>query len=166
MTLFLGPRFALIAICYLFNRHTHPSSALPVFLSVLGVVRTLTCGGWVYITSSDDHDVHDVLMILYIVLNLPWMLGNIRLSQGKARSQRCVCALAIPGHSHALRTSPSCQNQNCLPVSNPPSANGFLTVDVFWNQLLALSPPYDILFCTTQGLPRPGRYVFRRYSTM
>jgi hypothetical protein len=29
-------------------------------------VRTLSCGGWVYITSSDDHDVHDVLMITYM----------------------------------------------------------------------------------------------------
>ena len=42
-----------------------------------GVLRTLACGGWVYITSSDDHDVHDVLMISYIVLNLPWMFGSL-----------------------------------------------------------------------------------------
>lgn len=83
-----GPRFALIAFGYILNRQAFPSSALPAALSVVGVLRTLTCGGWVYITSSDDHDVHDVLMVLYIVLNLPWMLGNIRLSQGEARSQR------------------------------------------------------------------------------
>ena len=102
---FVGPRFALIAFGYMLNRQTFPSSSLPAVLSVVGVLRTLTCGGWVYITSSDDHDVHDVLMILYIVLNLPWMFGNIRLSQGEARRQRCV--LAILGHSHALRTSPS-----------------------------------------------------------
>lgn len=94
---FLGPRFALIAFGYILNRQTFPSSALPAVLSVVGILRTLTCGGWVYITSSDDHDVHDVLMVLYILLNLPWMLGNIRLSQGEARRQRCV--LAIPGHS-------------------------------------------------------------------
>ncbi|KAG9315095.1 Frag1/DRAM/Sfk1 family-domain-containing protein [Chiua virens] len=35
------------------------------------------CGGWVYITSTDNHDAHDVLMVLYIVCNLPWMLGGI-----------------------------------------------------------------------------------------
>lgn len=99
---FLGPRFALIAFAYMLNRQTFPSSALPAVLSVVGVLRTLTCGGWVYITSSDDHDVHDVLMILYIVLNLPWMLGNIRLSQGEARRQRCV--LAILGLLYSLRT--------------------------------------------------------------
>ena len=99
---FLGPRFALIAFAYMLNRQTFPSSALPAVLSVVGVLRTLTCGGWVYITSSDDHDVHDVLMILYIVLNLPWMLGNIRLSQGEARRQRCVPA--ILGLLYSLRT--------------------------------------------------------------
>ncbi|KAH9057870.1 Frag1/DRAM/Sfk1 family-domain-containing protein [Lactarius vividus] len=83
-----GPRFILIALSYLLNRQAFPLSALPSFLSVVGVLRTLTCGGWVYITSSDNHDVHDVLMILYIVLNLPWMFGNIRLSKGRARRQR------------------------------------------------------------------------------
>jgi len=83
-----GPRFALIAFCYVFNHFAFPSSSLPAIMSVVGVLRTLTCGGWVYITSSDNHDVHDVLMILYIVLNLPWMLGNIQLSQGEARRRR------------------------------------------------------------------------------
>jgi hypothetical protein len=44
---------------------------------VFGVIRTLSCGGWVYVTSSDDHDVHDVFMITYMVCNIPWMLGGI-----------------------------------------------------------------------------------------
>ncbi|KAH9068217.1 Frag1/DRAM/Sfk1 family-domain-containing protein [Lactarius deliciosus] len=83
-----GPRFILLAFGYLLNRKAFPSSALPGFLSVVGVLRTLACGGWVYITSSDNHDVHDVLMIMYIVLNLPWMFGNIRLSKGRVRRQR------------------------------------------------------------------------------
>jgi len=83
-----GPRFALIGLGYLLNRSAFPSSALPGFLLATGVLRTLSCGGWVYITSSDDHDVHDVLMILYIVLNLPWMFGSIRLSKGNIRRQR------------------------------------------------------------------------------
>jgi hypothetical protein len=86
----LGPRFVLLGIGYLRNRASFPSSALPGFLLATGVLRTLVCGGWVYITSSDHHDVHDVLMILYIVLNLPWMLGNIRLSRGKMCRRRCV----------------------------------------------------------------------------
>ncbi|KAI0259848.1 Frag1/DRAM/Sfk1 family-domain-containing protein [Gloeopeniophorella convolvens] len=83
-----GPRFALIAFGYLLNSRASPSSALPGFLAVVGVLRTLSCGGWVYVTSSDDHDVHDVLMILYILLNLPWMYGGVRLSGGKARRHR------------------------------------------------------------------------------
>jgi hypothetical protein len=85
---FTGPRFAVIGFSYLLNRATYPSSTLPGIVLATGVLRTLSCGGWVYITSSDDHDIHDVLMILYIVLNLPWMFGNIRLSKGKIRRQR------------------------------------------------------------------------------
>lgn len=30
-----------------------------------------------YITSNDDHDAHDVLMITYMICNIPWMLGGI-----------------------------------------------------------------------------------------
>ncbi|KAI9066122.1 hypothetical protein FKP32DRAFT_1707081 [Trametes sanguinea] len=70
-----GPRFALVALQYYLQRT--PSSSIPGFLFLVGVLRTLSCGGWVYITSSDDHDVHDVLMISYIVLNLPWMFGSL-----------------------------------------------------------------------------------------
>jgi hypothetical protein len=46
----------------------------------MGVLRTLTCGGWTYITSTDDHDWHDILMISYIVATLPWTTGCIALS--------------------------------------------------------------------------------------
>lgn len=47
---------------------------------VVGVIRTVSCGGWVYITSTDDHDIHDVFMITYIVLTLPWDIMLTRLS--------------------------------------------------------------------------------------
>ncbi|QLQ82553.1 hypothetical protein HG537_0H03160 [Torulaspora globosa] len=47
---------------------------------IIGVVRTVTCGGWVYITSTDDHDIHDVFMITYIVLTLPWDIMLVRFS--------------------------------------------------------------------------------------
>ncbi|CAG8577901.1 10965_t:CDS:2 [Cetraspora pellucida] len=43
--------------------------------SAVGIIRTVSCGGWVYITSSDDHDIHDIAMIIYLVCTLPWMLG-------------------------------------------------------------------------------------------
>ncbi|KAI6103869.1 Frag1/DRAM/Sfk1 family-domain-containing protein [Pisolithus croceorrhizus] len=70
-----GPRFSIVFLQYLLNRQSQ--SSLPGWVFLCGVIRTLSCGGWVYITSNDDHDVHDVLMILYILCNVPWMLGGI-----------------------------------------------------------------------------------------
>ncbi|KAG6370471.1 Frag1/DRAM/Sfk1 family-domain-containing protein, partial [Boletus reticuloceps] len=70
-----GPRFALVFLQYFITRTSR--SPLPLWIFFVGIVRTLACGGWVYITSNDDHDAHDVLMILYIVCNAPWMLGGI-----------------------------------------------------------------------------------------
>ena len=75
-----GPRFALVYLLYCLNR----SNAL----FVIGILRTLSCGGWVYITSTDDHDIHDVCMITYVVLTLPWMIGGTLRSSGKARRWR------------------------------------------------------------------------------
>ncbi|THH00526.1 hypothetical protein EW145_g7066 [Phellinidium pouzarii] len=59
-----GPRFALVFLQYYVQRST--SSSLPFVVFSTGLMRTLSCGGWVYITSNDDHDAHDVFMILYI----------------------------------------------------------------------------------------------------
>lgn len=60
----LGPRFALVALQYYLTQS--PTSSLPTFVFLSGILRTLSCGGWVYITSNDDHDVHDILMITYM----------------------------------------------------------------------------------------------------
>ncbi|KAG5995494.1 hypothetical protein E4U52_008222 [Claviceps spartinae] len=73
-----GPRFALVGLFYLLSRK--PGTRLPGFVASMGILRTLTCGGWTYITSTDDHDWHDILMISYIVCTLPWTLGCIALS--------------------------------------------------------------------------------------
>ncbi|KAI1010751.1 hypothetical protein LB503_005245 [Fusarium chuoi] len=73
-----GPRFALVGLWYLLTRK--PGQKLPTFVAVMGLLRTLTCGGWTYITSTDDHDWHDILMISYIVATLPWTTGCIALS--------------------------------------------------------------------------------------
>ncbi|KAL0574045.1 Protein cwh43 [Marasmius crinis-equi] len=70
-----GPRFCLVAFQYFLHRS--PTSSLPTIIFICGILRTLSCGGWVYITSSDDHDIHDVCMISYILLNIPWMVGGI-----------------------------------------------------------------------------------------
>lgn len=73
-----GPRFALVGLWYILTRR--PNSKLPGFVASMGLLRTLTCGGWTYITSTDDHDWHDILMISYIVCTLPWTTGCIALS--------------------------------------------------------------------------------------
>ncbi|CUA75942.1 Protein cwh43 [Schizosaccharomyces pombe 972h-] [Rhizoctonia solani] len=82
-----GPRFALVFLWWFVTRVEHPRAAAAI--AICGVIRTVSCGGWVYITSSDDHDAHDVLMILYVVCNLPWMLGSISYTpQGYHASRR------------------------------------------------------------------------------
>lgn len=91
-----GPRFLLVTLCSLvvalkqqqtqavasavaapkqeFSAPQWPQfGAAPWTLALVGVLRTVSCGGWVYITSSDDHDVHDVAMGMYIALTIPWM---------------------------------------------------------------------------------------------
>ena len=81
----------MVVLQYLLQRTQ--SSTLPLVLLFTGIIRTLSCGGWVYITSTDDHDWHDILMISYIVLNLPWMIGGFAatpLANVQARRRRCV----------------------------------------------------------------------------
>jgi len=77
-----GPRFALVALWYVMTRK--PSSSLPKFVAGVGIFRTLTCGGWTYVTSTDDHDWHDIFMISYLVATLPWTLGCLALSPRNA----------------------------------------------------------------------------------
>jgi hypothetical protein len=66
-----GPRFLLLIISFLRYHHVNGGTFALVGL-IVGVLRTVTCGGWVYITSTDDHDAHDVFMIAYIILTIPW----------------------------------------------------------------------------------------------
>lgn len=69
-----GPRFALVFIQYYLHRS---AGSLATIVLIFGIIRTLSCGGWVYITSNDDHDIHDIMMIIYMVCNIPWMVGGI-----------------------------------------------------------------------------------------
>ncbi|KAI4210192.1 MAG: hypothetical protein LQ351_006946 [Letrouitia transgressa] len=68
-----GPRFALVFLWYILT--ARPNKALPKFVAGTGFFRTLTCGGWTYVTSTDDHGWHDIFMISYLVATLPWTLG-------------------------------------------------------------------------------------------
>ena len=80
----LGPRFALVGLWYLLT--AKPGRTLPKAIAISGVIRTLTCGGWTYITSTDDHDWHDILMISYIVFTIPWTTGCLALSPPNAKA--------------------------------------------------------------------------------
>ncbi|KAG0647134.1 cwh43 [Hyphodiscus hymeniophilus] len=79
-----GPRFALVGLWYLLT--ARPNATLPKFVAFMGVFRTLTCGGWTYVTSTDDHDWHDIFMISYLVATVPWTAGCLALSPNNARA--------------------------------------------------------------------------------
>ncbi|KAI0129057.1 Frag1/DRAM/Sfk1 family protein [Xylariales sp. AK1849] len=79
-----GPRFALVGLWYLLT--AKPGTALPKFVAGVGLFRTLTCGGWTYVTSTDDHDWHDIFMISYLVATIPWTFGCIALSPPNAKA--------------------------------------------------------------------------------
>ncbi|KAG2219435.1 hypothetical protein INT45_002320 [Circinella minor] len=74
-----GPRFVLVILWYLYTTRSSYSSSrgFGKFLLVVGIIRTVSCGGWVYITSTDDHLTHDITMIVYLVCTLPWQLGVV-----------------------------------------------------------------------------------------
>ncbi|KAJ5033629.1 uncharacterized protein L3040_008741 [Drepanopeziza brunnea f. sp. 'multigermtubi'] len=79
-----GPRFVLVGLWYLLT--ARPNATLPKFVAGMGLFRTLTCGGWTYVTSTDDHDWHDIFMISYLVATLPWTLGCLALSPPNAKA--------------------------------------------------------------------------------
>ncbi|KAJ5539630.1 hypothetical protein N7513_007962 [Penicillium frequentans] len=79
-----GPRFLLVFLWYIIT--ARPNSTLPKVVAGVGVFRTLTCGGWTYVTSTDDHDWHDIFMISYLVATLPWTLGCLALSPNNRRA--------------------------------------------------------------------------------
>ncbi|KAI5282219.1 hypothetical protein KEM54_002901 [Ascosphaera aggregata] len=82
-----GPRFALVLLWYLLM--ARPSCAKGAkFIAAVGLFRTFTCGGWTYITSTDDHDWHDIFMISYLVATIPWTFGCIMLGPKNSQSQK------------------------------------------------------------------------------
>ncbi|KAJ1658542.1 Protein cwh43 [Dispira simplex] len=75
-----GPRFLLVLLWFTLCRSSPwgRQSWTPNLLLGIGLVRTISCGGWVYITSSDDHNTHDVAMITYMLCTLPYMAWMLR----------------------------------------------------------------------------------------
>ncbi|GES58313.1 calcofluor white hypersensitive protein precursor [Aspergillus terreus] len=87
-----GPRFALVFLWYVLT--ARPNSTLPKVVAGVGLFRTFTCGGWTYVTSTDDHDWHDIFMISYLVATLPWTLGCLALSPNNRRAVKYRKVLA------------------------------------------------------------------------
>lgn len=90
-----GPRFLLIFLNFVNLYQT--GTRLPQVALWVGLARTVTCGGWVYITSNDDHDWHDIFMIAYIVLTLPWTYATTKLSRPETRPWRRLAAYCFFG---------------------------------------------------------------------
>lgn len=95
-----GPRFLLVFLDFyvLYNK-----GIASYVLLAAGLLRTFTCGGWVYITSTDDHDFHDFFMIGYIALTIPWTLTVTLLSPyasavrtGRAITATTFFAMLVP----------------------------------------------------------------------
>ncbi|CAK7232704.1 Protein cwh43 [Sporothrix curviconia] len=79
-----GPRFALVGLWYLLT--AKPGQSMPKVVAYFGIFRTFTCGGWTYVTSTDNHDWHDIFMISYLVATIPWMFGCLALSPVNAKA--------------------------------------------------------------------------------
>ncbi|KAF9274467.1 hypothetical protein BGZ68_000649 [Mortierella alpina] len=86
-----GPRLILCYLWYLLitrNVPTKGSTGLAKVLLANDVIRTVACGGWVYVTSSDDHDIHDLAMIVYLLCTVPHVVGTIITAPQNALAQK------------------------------------------------------------------------------
>ncbi len=55
-------------------------------------MQNLACGGWVYVTSTDDHFFHDIAMFAYLALTPPWMFIT---SGSLAQRASCLARQAL-----------------------------------------------------------------------
>lgn len=63
----------LTGIWYLLIRTEE--SNLPNYLFAIGLIRSSLFGLSAFVTSEDDHDLHDMAIITYTLLTVLWMLG-------------------------------------------------------------------------------------------
>ncbi|KAI8967547.1 Frag1/DRAM/Sfk1 family-domain-containing protein [Mycotypha africana] len=72
-----GPRFALLLLWFFYSTYSAKTvtKGYGLVLLIVGIIRTVACGGFVYITSTDDHLTHDIMMILYLLCTVPWQVG-------------------------------------------------------------------------------------------
>jgi hypothetical protein len=117
-----GPRFALIFLWYLITYRR--GTPMPKIIAAIGVLRTLLCGGWVYVTSTDDHGFHDIAMIGYLLCTLPWTLGIISLSpfNPRALKYRKIIAASFFGTLIPLIYFFIQHKVHKVPGGNPPNS--------------------------------------------
>lgn len=60
IALMSGPRLALVLLSALLVSLSKPEALHARLLAFTGILRTLSCGGWVFCTSTDFPLVHDV----------------------------------------------------------------------------------------------------------
>ncbi|KAG0364891.1 hypothetical protein BGZ54_007048 [Gamsiella multidivaricata] len=68
-----------------------PANGSPGFAKLLfanDIIRTVACGGWVYVTSSDDHAIHDFAMIIYLLCTVPHVIGTIKSAPQNMQAQK------------------------------------------------------------------------------
>ncbi|KAG0049785.1 hypothetical protein BGZ83_005404 [Gryganskiella cystojenkinii] len=88
------PRLLLCYLWYLLIiRKTNSNdgtstTAYAKFLLTNDIIRTVACGGWVYVTSTDSHDFHDVAMIVYLLCTIPHVVGTIRSAPQNPRAEK------------------------------------------------------------------------------
>lgn len=81
-------------LCYLWylltirNVPADGSKGFAKFLLTNDIIRTIACGGWIYITSSDDHDIHDIAMIVYLLCTIPHVVGTIKTAPQNPKAQQ------------------------------------------------------------------------------
>jgi hypothetical protein len=87
----VGPRLLLCYIWYLSIIRNVPENGSPGFANLLLVndlIRTLACGGWVFVTSSDDLVIHNFAMIVYLLCTVLHVIGTIQSASQNLRTQK------------------------------------------------------------------------------
>ncbi|SPC66018.1 related to CWH43 - putative sensor/transporter protein [Ustilago sp. UG-2017b] len=117
IALMAGPRFALVFLSALLVSLSTPSrSPKASILLFVGVLRTLACGGWVYVTSTDDHMFHDIAMFVYLALTPPWMfITSGSLAQPSISSRAAASDDALAAKARRTRRIAAFSFFGCTP---------------------------------------------------
>ena len=63
-----GFRLAMIGLCGALASYSYNRPLGGTLLGATGVLRTFSCGGWIFVTSTDHSLVHDIMMLTLIHL--------------------------------------------------------------------------------------------------